>query len=106
MCSWRMSLIQLASSCLPACAVGSVCSVLLHGVCLKACGACLPCLTGALAMGRSGFLAVGTLAFTEFFGDSLIVLIVMWQELAELLPRQGARTPHTFNSPLPLVLPA
>ena len=54
------------------------------------------CLAGALAMGRSGFFAVGTLAFTEFFGDSLIVLIVMWQELAELMPRhwQGARTTH------------
>jgi hypothetical protein len=32
---------------------------------------------------------VGALAFTEFFGDSLIVLIVMWQELAELLPSHG-----------------
>ena len=41
-------------------------------------------------MGKTGFYTVGTLAFTEFFGDSLIVLIVMWQELAAVLPHGGA----------------
>lgn len=40
-------------------------------------------------MGRTGFYSVFILAFTEFFGDSLIVLIVMWQLLMELLPDQG-----------------
>ena len=42
-------------------------------------------------MGSFGQHLVATLAFTEFFGDTLIVLIVMWQELASLLPAgQGA----------------
>ncbi|CAL8462945.1 g2479 [Coccomyxa elongata] len=44
---------------------------------------------GRLALGKTGFYTVGTLAFTEFFGDSLIVLIVMWQELAAVLPKGG-----------------
>lgn len=61
----------------------------LHPNCLLSVHA--PVLAGHLAMGRTGFYAVAGLAFTEFFGDSLIVLIVMWQELATLLPaHQGA----------------
>lgn len=41
-------------------------------------------------MGNVGFYAVGTLAFAEFFGDSLIALIVLWQELTAVLPDRGA----------------
>ncbi|EIE27286.1 hypothetical protein COCSUDRAFT_45803 [Coccomyxa subellipsoidea C-169] len=44
---------------------------------------------GRLAMGKAGFYTVGSLAFAEFFGDSLIVLIVMWQELMAVLPDRG-----------------
>ncbi len=40
-------------------------------------------------MGKAGFYTVGSLAFAEFFGDSLIVLIVMWQELMAVLPDRG-----------------
>lgn len=53
-------------------------------------------------MGRTGFYTVFSLAFTEFFGDSLIVLIIMWQLLMELLPEQGA-SPF-FDPPLLLCL--
>lgn len=41
-------------------------------------------------MGKFGFYIVGTLAFLEFFGDSLIALIVLWQELTAVLPDRGA----------------
>ena len=45
---------------------------------------------GRYALGKTGFWSILALAFTEFFGDSLIVLIVMWQEIAALLhPVQG-----------------
>ncbi|KAK9907651.1 hypothetical protein WJX75_007699 [Coccomyxa subellipsoidea] len=44
---------------------------------------------GRLAMGKFGFYIVGTLAFLEFFGDSLIALIVLWQELTAVLPDRG-----------------
>ena len=48
---------------------------------------------GKYALGSTGFWGILILAFTEFFGDSLIVLIVMWQEISALLtPMQGE--PH------------
>lgn len=48
---------------------------------------------GRYALGSTGFWGILILAFTEFFGDSLIVLIVMWQEISALLtPLQGE--PH------------
>ncbi|CAL5228951.1 g12183 [Coccomyxa viridis] len=47
---------------------------------------------GQYALGRTGFWGISALAFTEFFGDSLIVLIVMWQEISALLsPMQGVQ---------------
>lgn len=56
-------------------------------------GGCSAPRAGQYALGRTGFWGISALAFTEFFGDSLIVLIVMWQEISALLsPLQGE--PH------------
>ncbi len=63
---------------------------------------CLRMPAGHRAMGRTGFYAVFALAFTEFFGDSLIVIIVMWQLLAQLLPDWGETPtcpPATLKQP-------
>ena len=59
-------------------------------------------------MGSFGHNLVATLAFTEFFGDTLIVLIVMWQELASLLPAgQGALlAEHSRHTDPPVCAPA
>lgn len=60
----------------------------------------MPRRAGQYALGRTGFWAICALAFTEFFGDSLIVLIVMWQEISALLsPMQGEPQSHPPVTP-------
>ena len=54
---------------------------------------------GKYALGSTGFWGILILAFTEFFGDSLIVLIVMWQEISALLtPLQGEPRATLFHT--------